>query len=152
LCCQTDERSRLFFVLSTLLSLYAVFYYKREGYLPGASRAPMNASMIDPDKDAFSTAPHDDEYVAVHNTDDHEIHDLPTHQGGYDAPTYGGNNTPPTYGGTPAPYSGAYQPPTVEDSGYTGYQGGFQAEAGRQSPQVGSDGRVHFPNARYAEV
>jgi hypothetical protein len=128
---------RLLFILSTFMSLYAVFYFKREGYLPGSSRAPTNAQMIDPDKDAFSTAPHDDEYVAVHNTDEHEIHDMGqpanTHADAYDSPTYGG----------------AYVPPTVsDDMGYTGYAGA----QGRQSPQVDDNGRVQFPNGRYNEL
>ena len=125
------------------MSLYAVFYYKREGYLPGASRAPMNAQMIDPDKEAFSTAPHD-EYARVHNTDDHEIPDYPMGantglgQQTYDAPNYG-IAEPTGYGGAAAPsYGGAYAPPRVEDdTGYSGY-GGQQ-----------DSGRVQFPTARY---
>jgi len=159
----------LFFVLSTFMSLYAVFYYKREGYLPGASRAPGNAQLIDPDKDAFSTAPHDDEYVAVHNTEEHELgsHSLNAEpfdvQGRHDTPMYG---------------EGGYMQPTVEETGYTGYQGrqsphveetGYTGYQGRQSPQVedtgypgyqgagqgpqvGQDERMHFPNARYDNV
>lgn len=122
------------------MSLYGVVYYKREGYLPGASRAPTNAQMIDPDKDAFSTAPHDDEYMAVHNTDHDEIH-VPSHASDYDPPTYAGPGS--SVGGS------VYAPPTVsDDMGYTGYMGA----QGRQSPQVGDNGRVHFPNARYNEV
>jgi hypothetical protein len=58
------------------MSVYAVSYYNREGYLPGLSRAPLNSQMIDPDKDAFSTAPHDD-YAPVHNADEHEIPEYP---------------------------------------------------------------------------
>src|SRR3954454_16538553 len=108
--------NKLFFVISTLMSLYAVFYYKREGYLPGISRAPTNAQMIDPDKDAFSTAPHDDEYVAVHNTDEHE-HEEPVHGSG---PIHGNGPVHGVY--DPPSYGGAYQPPTVsDDMGYTGY-------------------------------
>jgi len=127
----------LFFILTTFLSLHAVFFYKREGYLPGASRAPMNATqIIDPDKDAFSTAPHDDEYIAVHNTDEHDLHDA-THAS-YDPPTYGGS-------GVGAGYTGGYVPPSVsDDTGYTGY-------AGAQGQQ-GADGRVHYPDARYDHV
>lgn len=120
------------------MSLYAVFYYKREGYLPGASRAPTNAQMIDPDKDAFSTAPHGDEYMAVHDTDEHDIHDIhnpsDTHDN-YDAPTYGGG----------------YVPPTVsDDTGYTGYTGA--QGVGRESPVGVENERVRFPSARYDNV
>lgn len=122
-------------MLTTLLSVYAVIYYRREGYLPGGSRAPINAQMIDPDKAAFSTAPHDDEYAPVHNIDEHEGHDIPGPSTTYDAPSYGGG----------------YVPPSVsDDTAYTGYTGA--QGLGRQSPMVGDNGRVHFPAARYDNV
>jgi len=128
------------FIGTTFMSLYAVFYYKREGYLPGASRVPTNAQMIDPDKDAFSTAPHDDEYVAVHHTDDDlEIHDLP----GAGAHSNSSYDAPPMHGG-------GYAPPSVSDEGYTGYTGA--QGLGRQSPQVGENGRIKFPEGRYGDV
>lgn len=151
------------FLLTTFLSLYAVFYYKREGYLPGASRVPSNAQAIDPDKDAFSTAPHDDEYAPVHNIDDHD-HELdhnnlngPLSPGGYgsssyDHPSYGGSAS-----GSAAPAYGAYAPPPPEDTGYhsggepQGYTG-YMGATGRQSPVIGDNGRVHFPQARYDNV
>lgn len=121
------------------MSIYGVIYFRREGYLPGASRAPTNAHVIDPDKDAFSTAPHDDEYAPVHNTDDHEL----GHGG------YGGRHSPdplsapsevPSYN-APSYHSGAYAPPTVhnEPTGYTGYNGGAAS----------NDGRATFPTGRY---
>ncbi|KAH8597011.1 hypothetical protein B0O99DRAFT_619134 [Bisporella sp. PMI_857] len=147
----------LLWIGSTFMSLYAVFYYKREGYLPGASRAPTNANMIDPDKDAFSTAPHDDEYAPVHN-DDHEI---PIHSmnGPLDSHSY--NQSSHTYQGPsdigagnaydPPQYGGAYAPPSVgEDTSYSGYN---DTSYGRQqAPVVGDNGRVHFPDGRYDNV
>jgi hypothetical protein len=123
------------------MSIYACMYYRREGYLPGASRAPNNAAMIDPDKEAFSTAPHD-EYAPVHDTDDHEIHES--------APTYGGGESSAMgvagYSDA-APSYGAYAPPRVEDenTAYTGY-------SGSQSPGIGPTGRLQFPTARYDNV
>jgi hypothetical protein len=122
------------------MSLFGVMYWKREGYLPGASRAPYNASAIDPDKEAFSTAPHDDEYAPVHNTDDHEIPD------GYGGPSgsvssrYDGASSPSYAGGS------GYAPSTVHDepTGYTGYSG--------TAPVSSEGGRVHFPDARYGNV
>jgi hypothetical protein len=125
---------RLLFILTTIMSVYAISYYNREGYLPGLSRAPTNAQMIDPDKDAFSTAPADD-YAPVHNTDDHEIHDYPAAgSSGLGEQRYDG----------PAPsYGGAYEPTVAqEDTGYTGYNG--------TQPQIG--GRVQFPTARYDNI
>ncbi|CZS92915.1 uncharacterized protein RCO7_01248 [Rhynchosporium graminicola] len=134
----------LFWVITTFMSLYGVVYYKREGYLPGASRAPHNANQIDPDKEAFSTAPHDDEYAPVHNTDDHE---LPVHEG----TSFGGLGSG-GLGSGPGPYDansygGGYVPPTVHDepTGYTGYSGAAPVN-------TSALGRVQFPDARYSNV
>lgn len=120
------------------MSLYGVVYYKREGYLPGASRAPFNAQQIDPDKEAFSTAPHDDEYAPVHNTDDHE---LPDHE----ASAYGGSSAAAPYDANS--YGGGYVPPTVHDepTGYTGYSGAAPVSSS-------ASGRLQFPEARYSNV
>jgi hypothetical protein len=125
------------------MSLYSVMYWSREGYLPGASRAPYNAQAIDPDKEAFSTAPHD-EYAPVHNTDDHEI---PDHMGS----SYGGDpsgSMGSRYNGSASSsFGGGYAPPTVHDepTGYTGYTGAAPVQAG-------PGGRVQFPDARYDNV
>lgn len=123
--------------MTTFMSLYGVFYYKREGYLPGASRAPFNAQQIDPDKEAFSTAPHDDEYAPVHNADDHE---LPEHE----SSAYGGSSSTPYDANS---YGGGYVPPPVHDepTGYTGYSGAAPVNSS-------ASGRVQFPEARYSNV
>ncbi|KAH8679627.1 hypothetical protein BGZ60DRAFT_427950 [Tricladium varicosporioides] len=146
----------LFFIVTTLASIYGVAYYKREGYLPGASRAPHNAQMIDPDKEAFSTAPHDDEYAPVHSMDDHEVlHDA----GGpnYGGSSYGGGISESSelgaggshVGSQSSRYDGGYGgssgyvPPSVHDdnTSYTGYAG---------ASSVGSSGgRAQFPTAPY---
>lgn len=87
----------------------------------------MNAQMIDPDKEAFSTTPHD-EYAPVHNQDDHEI------------PDYSGSER---YEQS----ASSYMPPSVqeEDTSYTGYSGALQLQ------QTHSD-RIHFPPARYDNI
>jgi hypothetical protein len=114
------------------MSVYAVSYYNREGYLPGLSRAPLNSQMIDPDKDAFSTAPHDD-YAPVHNADEHEIPD-------YHGPSGVGEQR---YNEPQSSYSGeGFVPTQAEETGYTGY-GGSQQDIG---------GRVQFPTARYDNI
>jgi hypothetical protein len=122
------------------MSLYSVMYWSREGYLPGASRAPYNAQAIDPDKEAFSTAPHDDEYAPVHNTDDHEI---PDHAGS----SYAGESMGSRYGASSPSFGGGYVPPSVHDepTGYTGYSGAAPVH-------TGPGGRVQFPDARYDNV
>jgi len=132
----------LFWCLTALMSVYGYIYFRREGYLPGASRAPHNANMIDPDKEAFSTAPHDDEYAPVHNVDEHELPDH--HEGsGYGAgsSSVGGGYDAPSY------TSGGYQPPQVHDepTGYTGYTGSAPVN-------TGPGGRLQFPDARYDNV
>ncbi|KAG9235407.1 hypothetical protein BJ875DRAFT_272380 [Amylocarpus encephaloides] len=145
----------LLWALTTLMSLYGVVYYKREGYLPGASRAPHNAQQIDPDKEAFSTAPHD-EYAPVHNIDDHDV----LHDNNETAiPAYGANSSSPHFGSSSnSPYEGGLGggcvPPFVHDenTSYMGYSG--QAAPSYHTPgSVGSAaGRAQFPSASYNNV
>lgn len=55
------------------MSFYGLQYYRRNGSLPGMpSRGAYDANAIDPDKEAFSTAPHDDEYAPVQHSDLHD--------------------------------------------------------------------------------
>jgi len=133
----------LFWCLTTAMSVYGLVYFRREGYLPGASRAPYNAQTIDPDKEAFSTAPHDDEYAPVHNADEHEIADHAEGSGYGPGPSSSMGNRYDASSYT----SGGYVPPQVHDepTGYTGYSG-----AGSVNTSVG--GRVQFPDARYDNV
>jgi len=128
----------LLWCATAFMSFYGVAYYRREGYLPGASRAPFNAQAIDPDKEAFSTAPHDDEYAPVHNTDDHES------EVGNPYASVSGSTVGSAYESNTA-YSG-YVPPHVADepSGYQGYSG--------SGPINNSGGRLNFPEARYDNV
>ncbi|KAG9248224.1 hypothetical protein BJ878DRAFT_489092 [Calycina marina] len=160
----------LLWVATTLMSLYAVTYFMREGYYPGLSRAPTNAQMIDPDKDAFSTAPHDDVYAPVQH-DDHEIHNM---GGPLDSHNY---NSAPTYDGPPQIPGGAYSeasnmggglgghtyeshgagryvsPSVEEETAYNPYGGHDTSYRGHSpAPVVGDNGRVHFPAARYDNV
>ncbi|KAK3327165.1 hypothetical protein B0T19DRAFT_154954 [Cercophora scortea] len=64
----------LFFAITTFISIYTVQYWKWNGCLPGYDTLKPNSHEIDPDKAAFSMAPHDDEaYTAVNSTDhDHD--------------------------------------------------------------------------------
>ncbi|KAI9049349.1 hypothetical protein LZ554_007193 [Drepanopeziza brunnea f. sp. 'monogermtubi'] len=132
----------LFWVATTFMSLYGVVYYKREGYLPGATRAPFNAQTIDPDKESFSTAPHDDEYAPVHNTEQLDEHELPqqalsdSHYSASNMGSMGGRFNADSYGG--------YQSPALHDepTGYMGYNGAAPVREG--------GGRVQFPDAPYS--
>lgn len=125
---------------TAFMSFYGVAYYRREGYLPGASRAPFNAQSIDPDKEAFSTAPHDDEYAPVHNTDDHE------HDAGGSSYGPAGSNVGSAYDSNTG-YSG-YVPPSAHDEP-SGYQG-YTPESGPIN--AGPSGRLNFPDGRYDNV
>jgi hypothetical protein len=109
----------LFFGLTSAMSIYGLIYFRRNGNLPGASRAPTNAQMIDPDRDAFSTAPHDDEYAPVHMNDkDNEHHEMDNgeHSGSqaYDPISYGGGYVPPTVSDVDTSYRtyGSERPPS----------------------------------------
>jgi len=139
------RRPRFLWIATSLISLYSVVYYKREGYMPGGSRAPTNAQMIDPDKEAFSTAPHDDEYAPVH----HDEHDEAGPSGAYGAAA--GHHEEDRYDGYGG--SGGYVPPTVHDEP-TGYAGAHDAAYGDGASGYGGSqpGRAKFPSAPYSNV
>ncbi|KUJ19753.1 uncharacterized protein LY89DRAFT_731009 [Mollisia scopiformis] len=127
--------NRLLWCATAFMSFYGVAYYRREGYLPGASRAPFNAQAIDPDKEAFSTAPHDDEYAPVHNTDDHEAA----------GSSYAGASTVGSAYNPDSAYSGYVAPHIADEpSGYQGYSGSGSINS--------AGGRLNFPEARYDNV
>ncbi|RKF80247.1 putative chaperone-binding protein [Golovinomyces cichoracearum] len=126
----------LIWVMTTILSLYGVMYWKREGYLPGLSRMPYNTATIDPDKEAFSTAPYDDEYVAVHHTDEQ---DSPYYHTPLANPTH--NSIYEGIGHTDSVTSPHSNNPH-EDTAYTGYNGASGV----------ASGRFQFPEARYDNV
>jgi hypothetical protein len=105
----------LLFCGTTFLSIYTVKFFEWNNRLPGyESRDQANAQNIDPDKAAFSMAPHDEEaytHVPMNDHDDH--HD--------------------SYGAGPAdPYTGLGGGSAYDDHASTGYAG-----VGRQ-PSHGS--------------
>jgi len=122
----------LSFVLTTAMSVYGAIHYRKDGYLPGASRGATNAQLIDPDKEAFSTAPADDEYVPVH-TGDQDIHEADSYNGE--------SSTLPRYDALS--YNNGYVPPQVHDDTSTAYSGYSGAHSG---------GRAQFPAASYENV
>ncbi|ESZ93690.1 hypothetical protein SBOR_5930 [Sclerotinia borealis F-4128] len=142
--------SWLFWILSTVMSVYGLMYYRREGYLPGASRAPNNAAMIDPDKEAFSTAPHDDEYAPVHHAEEHEEHEL--HDDGYPGGNFVGrvhspDYEPSSYGGSYAATSTAHHDDLEASTAYTGY-----SASGYGGSQNSRTGRAQFPTGNYDNI
>lgn len=126
-----------------ILSIISAVYYRRNGYLPGLSHEQLGShvtgAQIDPDKEAFSTAPHDDEYAPVHDTDDHDLHDMD----GYGGST--GEGSRYDMGGSTAYTSTMGHDHDDLTSGYGGssYGGGST---------IGPSGRVKFPEGNYTEV
>ncbi|KAL1879068.1 hypothetical protein VTK73DRAFT_7394 [Phialemonium thermophilum] len=79
----------LFFAATTFLSLYTVKYWKWNDHLPGYDNLKPRTHNIDPDKAAFSLAPHDEEAYAPVGMDDRD-HDL---HSSYDNPFVGGGGS-----------------------------------------------------------
>ncbi|KAI1479734.1 hypothetical protein K445DRAFT_322034 [Daldinia sp. EC12] len=72
---------------TTAVSVYTLRYYQRTDSLPGYENIGASQN-IDPDKAAFSMAPHDEEAYAPVQMDDH--HDDDRHDGPYDPDSFGG--------------------------------------------------------------
>ncbi|KAH8663994.1 hypothetical protein BX600DRAFT_381072 [Xylariales sp. PMI_506] len=76
----------LFWAASTVISGYTLRYYKFQGSLPGYDKVGSRSGQnIDPDKAAFSMAPHDEEAYAPIHGDDHDEHQSTP----YNADSYG---------------------------------------------------------------
>ncbi|TDZ22347.1 hypothetical protein Cob_v004470 [Colletotrichum orbiculare MAFF 240422] len=88
----------LLFIASTFVSLYTLKHYQFHKSLPGYDKQKLPGDNIDPDKAAFSMAPHDDEAYAPVNMDDNaEEHGFNgsynNRYGGGAASAYGANNS-----------------------------------------------------------
>jgi len=72
----------VFWGLTAAISIYGVFYFRRNGTIPGIARAQQaDINRIDPDIEAFSTEPHD-EYAPLHlNDKDDQLQDMHTEMG-----------------------------------------------------------------------
>ncbi|KAH6652232.1 hypothetical protein BKA67DRAFT_351176 [Truncatella angustata] len=80
----------LFWAGTTFLSAYTLKYYQFNGNLPGYENIARKGGHqnIDPDKAAFSMAPHDEEAYAPINADDHDDH-AASSSTPYNADSYG---------------------------------------------------------------
>ncbi|KFY50630.1 hypothetical protein V496_09268 [Pseudogymnoascus sp. VKM F-4515 (FW-2607)] len=133
-------------VLTSAISVYGAIYYRNHGSLPGA-RIPNNAAMIDPDREAFSTTPHDDEYAPVHGNDKDELDRL----GRFDSELAGGSSSHPF---EPASYDNAYARPGADDDEHESpYSGGYRPSTVQPDTDTSyggaAAGRAQFPNAPY---
>lgn len=146
----------LLFVGSSLVSGYTLQYYKFHGNLPGYdNRKIRGGESIDPDKAAFSMAPHDDEAYERVNMDDNDHayagagerygHVNPYSADDFDDPNrYGGSMPPrnePLYEADNAFSSGAAGGPPLSDNPY----------GASVSPRP-FDGPAQFPAANYDRI
>lgn len=166
----------LFWAGSTFVSAYTLKYYQFSGNLPGYDNIIRKGGHqnIDPDKAAFSMAPHDEEAYAPIQANDHEDHGDHLSSTPYNADSYNSrpmfdseteyrpHSTAPSqdnpfvdssYGGHSDPYR-AHSTSPHDDPHSSGY--GLQPDAGAPriyappSAEEYDDGRpAQFPTANY---
>lgn len=146
--------------------MYTLRYYQRTDGLPGYENLGQSQN-IDPDKAAFSMAPHDEEAYAPVQMDDHHDDHTDTHDQPYDpADTFTGrfdNDTayrPHSVSPAPLenPFDQAYRTHSTSPS-HTDLYGGASAYGSHSSrPQIyappaaedyDDDRPVQFPSANY---
>ncbi|KAH7318367.1 hypothetical protein B0I35DRAFT_409269 [Stachybotrys elegans] len=160
----------LLFVATTVVSGYTMQYYNFHGTLPGydSRQIRTGGDNIDPDKAAFSMAPHEEEAYQRINPDDNEASGSgygngSTYDGGYsNANPYSHDDDDPNrYGSTQSRTSDRYNADSEYSSGanhplYTSSTPapsepyGSQASYGRQDPY--EDSPAQFPVADYDRV
>ncbi|GKT58789.1 chaperone-binding protein [Colletotrichum tofieldiae] len=153
----------LLFAASTFFSLYTLKYYQFHGTLPGYDKQKLGGDNIDPDKAAFSMAPHDEEAYAPVQMDDHND-DNTTLYGGTNAPlqqplrgasAYGTEDDDPNrYGSLPSRQNAAMfdseteyhsQHPTATPAAVQPYT----APEPYTAPAYDDDRPAQFPTANY---
>ncbi|KAK4453662.1 hypothetical protein QBC34DRAFT_394672 [Podospora aff. communis PSN243] len=158
----------LLFCVTTVLSVYTVKYYQWHNRLPGYDKLALNSQNIDPDKAAFSTAPHDEEAYAPVHMDDHDNDATrPAHSDysdPYGAPSHisdpytgaaGVSGSQVSYGAPQNPFQ--QQNPFDDDTEYRRPSPGPPAASGRYNPPTAHDEDddtrpVTFPSANYDRI
>ncbi|KAI1117299.1 hypothetical protein F5Y14DRAFT_448232 [Nemania sp. NC0429] len=153
-------------VLSTLISAFTLHYYQQNGDLPGYEKIG-SGQNIDPDKAAFSMAPHDEEAYAPVNMDDHhdDAHDDHASRP-YDPDSYGSHpiyeaetSYQPHHTSSPAPHDNPFDNtyrthstsphPSPFDDPYSAPSGGSKLYVPPANDDY-DDGRpVQFPSGNY---
>jgi hypothetical protein len=163
----TEPSNSLFFCATTFLSIWTLKYYQWNNRLPGYDRAQIKNQNIDPDKAAFSLAPHDEEAYAPVNMSDHD-HDHDDH---HDGPHYGGGAAHSDYSDPYGPVAGSQVGGASTVSSYhdnpfrqqdanpfdndTEYNSGRVSAAGsRYAPPTATDPfeDARFPHANYDRI
>jgi len=164
----------LFFCVTTFFSIWTLKYYQWNNRLPGYDRTQISSQNIDPDKAAFSLAPHDEEAYAPVNANDHDHdhdqdHDLDgSHYGGAGSAVGGRSDYSDPYGAGTASHVGAtstvssyhdnpfrQQEANPFDGHDTEYQSGSLSSAGgRYAAPTATDGfeDARFPHADYDRI
>ncbi|KND93565.1 hypothetical protein TOPH_01517 [Tolypocladium ophioglossoides CBS 100239] len=151
----------LFFIASAVVSAYTLQYYKFHGNLPGYDarkiRGGDNAN-IDPDKAAFSMAPHDEEAYERVNMDDHEAGGSGYADGGrysHANPYSADDDDPSRYGALPPRDNDLFNTETEYGSGGAGVPPAPVTYGGASGGALQShyaDEPVRFPAANYDRV
>ncbi|KAM7204159.1 hypothetical protein V8F33_001794 [Rhypophila sp. PSN 637] len=135
----------LFFCVSTFISIWTIQYWKWNNRLPGydtKSRGGVaDPSAIDPDKAAFSMAPHGDDAYAPVNMNDHDNDPEIPLGGGVGASGAHSDYADP-YGAprlSPDPYGGPSVPPAPSSYGGGSVVGGQQANPFRDDNPFDDD-------------
>jgi hypothetical protein len=147
----------MFFGITTFLSAWTMQYYNFNGTLPGYDKQKIRGGEnIDPDKAAFSMAPHDDEAYAPVQMDDHEPHqdERPYASTGYDNGRYGDNTTygqedddPNRYGTLPSRQSAMFDHDTEFNSQAPVNNRPYNPPSAQDD--YDEDRPAQFPNANY---
>ncbi|KAI1096789.1 hypothetical protein F5B19DRAFT_434533 [Rostrohypoxylon terebratum] len=153
----------LSWVATTAVSVYTLRYYRQTESLPGYENLNTNQN-IDPDKAAFSMAPHDEEaYAPVHMDDHQDEHD---HDAPYDPDSFGGRLDADTayrpHSTSPAPlenpFDNAYRSHNHSPAHSDPYGDPYSSVSSRPQPHIyappaaedyDDDRPVQFPSANY---
>ncbi|XXG99752.1 hypothetical protein Hte_006093 [Hypoxylon texense] len=120
------------FIATSAVSVYTLRYYRQTESLPGYENLGTHQN-IDPDKAAFSMAPHDEEAYAPVQMDDHHDHD---HDDDHD--THGG------VGGGVGPYDpDSFAPSRFDHSSDTAYRPHSTSPAPLDNPFDNAAYRTH---------
>lgn len=150
-----SNRNSLLFGGTAFISAYSLTYYNFHGSLPGydARKIRGGGENIDPDKAAFSMAPHDEEAYERVNMDDHEAHGA---GGAYENPAggYGSGNPysaddddPNRYGALPPRTNPLFDSETEYNSGAA-----VSPPAAYGSRPTYDDEPAQFPSGNYDRV
>ena len=140
------------FCATTFISIWTLKYFQWNNRLPGYDRAQLGSQNIDPDKAAFSLAPHGDEeaYSRVNMADHDHDHDH-DHDEHLDGSHYGGGGARSDYSDPYGPAAGSQVGAASTVSSY--HDNPFRTQAGGNALDNDTDynsGRVSAAGSRYA--